>query len=216
MSEARRTCTLNQTAFDVVSEESAYWIGFLMADGCVHHPKNGSPQIILRLNNSDREHLQSFKNFLGSSSKIIPAKDHTVSLTVTSRRIADTLSRYGIIQRKSLNAKVSGLEHDRHFWRGVIDGDGWIHSNPLNKKSGLINLCGSQNLTSQFASYALEIAGGKLPAFERRENLFIVRLYSDRAMRVIKCLYSDCSISLPRKQERADRVIESLATSQAQ
>ncbi|MGI0130939.1 MAG: helix-turn-helix domain-containing protein, partial [Thermoplasmata archaeon] len=38
---ARIRKPLNQLAFAKVTEESAYWAGFLMADGCVHRPKQG-------------------------------------------------------------------------------------------------------------------------------------------------------------------------------
>ena len=35
--------TLNESAFNVMIEESAYWIGFLMADGSIFKEKTGNP-----------------------------------------------------------------------------------------------------------------------------------------------------------------------------
>jgi hypothetical protein len=35
---------------------------------------------------------------------------------------------FGVIPKKRLVAKVIGLEGNRHFWRGVLDRDGWLET----------------------------------------------------------------------------------------
>ena len=40
---APRRYSLNENAFDSATEESAYWIGFLMADGYIVRKKNVAP-----------------------------------------------------------------------------------------------------------------------------------------------------------------------------
>lgn len=70
--EAIRRHTIDETVFDCVTEQSAYWIGFLMADGCVHWNSPRSASIILSLTASDRSHVEKFRTFLKS--------DHPISL----------------------------------------------------------------------------------------------------------------------------------------
>ena len=45
------------------------------------------------------------------------------TIRFTSKRLAGKLIAFGVTHRKSLTAKVIGLEDDKHFWRGVLDGD---------------------------------------------------------------------------------------------
>jgi transposase-like protein len=63
----RRTHTLDESVFDTITEESAYWIGFLMADGCIGSKK---PVVSLCLADEDRHHVERFRSFLKSSHKI--------------------------------------------------------------------------------------------------------------------------------------------------
>ena len=62
ISEAKRKLKIDETVFDIVTDESAYWIGFLMADGYIVETKKCSPTLGITL--IDKEHLYKFKNFL--------------------------------------------------------------------------------------------------------------------------------------------------------
>jgi hypothetical protein len=54
---------LNHEAFDIVTNDAAYWIGFLFADGSVIQQQKGAPQVQLRLSEVDRATLRSSANF---------------------------------------------------------------------------------------------------------------------------------------------------------
>lgn len=51
---ARMVYPVWHEAFSVLTPESAYWIGFLMADGCVHDES----KVVLALKNSDKNHIE--------------------------------------------------------------------------------------------------------------------------------------------------------------
>jgi len=57
-----RRYDVNHSFFEVIdTEEKAYWLGFLYADGCVRKTRSGS-QVVLKLSIKDEEHLVMFKN----------------------------------------------------------------------------------------------------------------------------------------------------------
>ena len=130
-----------------------------MADGCIGDTGHGQLKVILELKLSDLAHVEAFKRFLNSGHKItISKKDRTFNakLQIASTRIARKLSDYGIGPRKSFTAEAAPcVALSRHFWRGVIDGDGYmklrVHRKSLIPKFELV---GSESLLAQFLSFA--------------------------------------------------------------
>jgi len=66
--------TMDETVFDAITEQSAYWIGNLMADGNIYTGKTGNPRIALTLAECDREHLVNLEGFLIAPMKYCPKK----------------------------------------------------------------------------------------------------------------------------------------------
>lgn len=197
----KRKYPIDESAFETVAEESAYWAGFLMADGCVH-----SSNVSLTLQHRDLSHIEKFRDFLKSSHKIStisvksPSSDKfypQATYTFSSAKIVNSLKIFGITPRKSLTAKVKGLENNRHFWRGVIDGDGSLG---LDKRgnTAYISLVGSQYLMKQFLSFVKSIVDTKAKV-NQHHSIFAVGLACQKAFDVISVLYNDCNIYLDRK-----------------
>ena len=214
-SEAHRSRSFDETAFDVVTEESAYWIGFLMADGSINDHGKGDKVISLALKDSDIGHLEKFRAFLKSDHSIclydqtLRGKDGAVlrraTINITSHRLADALASYGVVPRKSKTAKVVGLEWNRDFWRGAIDGDGSLY---LRKQSPMISLAGSHNLMSQFRDFVKRHCPECNASLAQGKTICSFATSSRYAQRLIEVLYRDCIVALDRKREIARRFIE--------
>lgn len=201
----KRKYKINEDVFKEVNEASAYWIGFLMADGCV--TQTGTVKIAL--NSKDRNHLEKFKNFLQSEHPIkqitvTPFKDKTrvfehSSFSANSKKIVKDLNSFGVVPAKSLTAKAIKLEMDRHFWRGVIDGDGSVL---ISKRGDVsISLIGSHEIVSQFARFTKTIIHSKAKINTRFNNAYIT-FSSRNAYKIISYLYKDCSVYLDRKFQK--------------
>ena len=150
-SNSRRTNQIKEDVFDTITEESAYWIGFILADGNVYHPPKRSKQLNIGLAEKDWEHLEKFKKFVGSDKQLYYNKGG-VFLSIYSNRIVEKLAEYGIVPRKSKIAKVPDtLKDNRHFWRGMIDGDGWVNHS-------LLGLCGTFDVILCFKEFINSIS----------------------------------------------------------
>lgn len=209
----RRRCALNEAAFDVVTDEAAYWIGFLMADGSIHINKVGQPTIKLTLARRDEAHLCAFREFLSSTHKIShtsPDKagyaggDGQVQFAVASTRLVEALARFGVGPRKSLSAKVIDLDGNPHFWRGAVDGDGWVG---IVEGRPIISLCGSHDMTSQFAAFVRERSPGCIAQIQPRSAIWSFTTTGRHAVDVLRALYSSPVVSLSRKRTEADAAL---------
>jgi hypothetical protein len=143
----RRGLQINDTYFDVIdSEEKAYLLGFLVADGCCRLEKRGNSYAKrIAFNNTidDREAIEALhKNICPTSSLLIKyytfqrRKKPQYTLQWTSEYMYDMLStKYNIRSHKTLDKEFLIPEDSipdelwRHFIRGFFDGDGHIGHN---------------------------------------------------------------------------------------
>jgi transposase-like protein len=200
----------NHNAFSKLSPTVAYWIGFIMADGHVSHEKN-----LLALVSKDVEHLEDFMCFLDCThGKLYKNGDNGVKkAAVTSSQIISDLAQYGIMPAKTYTAEaLNGIEWSPSFWLGMLDGDGTI---TIHKKTGCPELCmiGTKKIVQQFSLFVGHhiFNDEHYPAIglehKGRGNdvLWRTRVSGMIAQKVIRILYSENTIYLPRKRIKAEQ-----------
>lgn len=114
------------------TEEKAYWLGFLAADGCI-----SGNYIIIALQYKDREHLVKFQNFVQATS--VKIQDYYKADTKGNQRqysrfafackeMAEDLKKHGIVENKSLILQHPNIptEFEMDWIRGYFDGDGGL------------------------------------------------------------------------------------------
>lgn len=194
-SDAKRTNQIKEDIFDTITEESAYWIGFILADGNVYHPKKRSKQLNIGLAERDWEHLEKFKKFIGSNKKLY-YNNGGVFISFYSNRIVEKLAEYGIVPRKSKIAKVpESLKNNRHFWRGLVDGDGWVNHN-------LLGLCGTFDVVSCFKEFVYSVSNvvPRVNPQQRTECCWEITYSAVYVRSILDVLYVDSCIFLDRKK----------------
>jgi hypothetical protein len=133
-SEAKRRKRWRYDAFGHQDRDTAYWVGFVQADGSLQVPKTkSSPMLTLVIN--DKEHLEAFCDWLGlSQDEVRPLRRPSSSavawgISVTHPDLADQLGAWGIVPRKSWSWSGGFNVPDEvlsDFLRGWFDGDGWV------------------------------------------------------------------------------------------
>ncbi|MBU1173421.1 MAG: hypothetical protein KKD44_27955 [Proteobacteria bacterium] len=194
--------------FSEYTKESAYWAGFIMADGnvCYTSPKY---YVQIGLSEKDKDHLQKFSNAINFAGPIYDyKKGKASSISVRGKWfVNDLLNKYGITERKSLTTKYPEQlpkELHSHFIRGYFDGDGSVPK----KHSATISFIGSQSMmrsirTILHDTLKLKIRGhhSKAPLQSYKNSSVKQFVYSgDNARKIIEWLYKDSNI-----ESRLDR-----------
>lgn len=219
-SACQRVYAVNESAFDAPSEARSYWIGFLMGDGNVTIRKT-TAVTSLSLGATDQNHLFKFRQFLGSNHPISVRplrrtdgyKDgESARIDIASAPLARSLAAFGVVPRKSLTTAVIGLEHDRHFWRGVVDADGSVFiSEEKHPKRGrprrrpIIVVAGAEILMKQFSLFCATVTD-RIATVRRHSSIWTVRYSGRHAIDVVKALYGNCSVALDRKMAVATAI----------
>ena len=218
ISEGVRRLSIDEKAFSQINENSAYWVGFLMADGCIG--KNGT-RISLRLASKDKKHIYKFRKFLNGGQqvrKILPAKCFKNSMStgsyvyeVSSKNLCNDLARFGVLPRKSFTAEVIGLEYNRDFWRGCIDGDGSIgFVKSKTAKSGILPVicfCGGIQIVSQFRKFCTTICPEISAKINKHKNIYTINIGGKRAKTIVRILYKNSNTFLDRKYSKAMKMM---------
>lgn len=122
------------------SEEKAYWLGFLMADGWISkNKKSGAGVVGIELQYRDINHLKKLNHALQGNYKISDRwrpcllsdsdkKYHQCLLRVFSIVMYNSLIDKGFTNNKTFDACFPKIpeEFQRHFIRGYFDGNGTI------------------------------------------------------------------------------------------
>lgn len=131
---------INETYFDQIdSEQKAYWLGFMMADGSVYNTS-----VCLKLAYKDIEHIKKFKQALKSKHKVGIGYDGPhkyAALRFKSKYMTKMLQKYNIVNNKSGKEILPNITQDliKHYIRGYIDGDGWLLDRVADRKTFRLN-----------------------------------------------------------------------------
>jgi intein-encoded DNA endonuclease-like protein len=198
--------TTNQNVFNKIdSEEKAYWLGFLYADGTVRS-REGDNQIELSLQESDYNHLEKFRKFIENNNKIAyRKKQKAYRYCVRSKQIKQDLIKLGCTPKKSLTLIFPTKEqvpdqYLRHFVRGYTDGDGSLcvtkgkmHYELLGTENFLIGL---QERTNDLFNATIHI---NHPGSEVKR---IVLGAAKQVKDICDWLYKDSNVYLDRKYQK--------------
>ena len=115
---------VNERIFKKWTNEMAYMLGLLYADGCMRKDKAS-----FSLSLKERDFLDKIRNILQSTHSITKSKVQELHhLVIGSTKMAKDLLRLGFIPRKSLKIRFPSIPdpYVPHFIRGYFDGDGFI------------------------------------------------------------------------------------------
>ena len=202
----------DNTVFDVIdTEEKAYWLGFLFADGYVS-PRNNSVEFGLK--GSDCEHLSKFNTFVKNRNDIAigVAKCNGKEFSrcrclLTDKHFHDNLISLGCVPVKSKILKFPDLNIFKkdglinHFLRGFFDGNGCIYFTKTGKVC--INLVTTTEFANSIVEYYPNIFGVRTKDYRHpNNNIVSMSAHCSKAFKFLDLIYENSTISLKRKYEK--------------
>lgn len=204
-----RKSHVNDHIFDNIdTEEKAYWLGFLYADGNVKY-SHTSWRIELTLQEQDLNHVQKFAKFVSCEKEPkYRANTKAYRMSFSSRRMAEELIKKGCIPNKSLVLKFPTYDivpHKLmpHFIRGYFDGDGCISLHDLvHSVRRYVSLLG----TKEFLEGLVKETGikGAIIKKEKRttSNTYTLTWHKKEGDMMLDYMYKEASVYLQRKYNK--------------
>lgn len=227
----KRKFKLNELFFDKIdTEEKAYFLGFLYADGCNLVHRN---RITLKLHEKDYEILKrlndliyeenTIKTVINDTKKInhfikgkpVRFTGNSIFLIINSKYLSKRLNEIGMTPKKSLTLTFP-FQLDKslysHFIRGYFDGDGSLMK-MKNKGVGFrIKIASSENFCKSLKQIiekelGIKINGSFVP--NRMSTVTTTGIYATKLLS--DWLYKDSTIYMKRKRDLYEELIDRTA-----
>lgn len=191
--------------FEVIdSEDKAYWLGFLMADGY----NSGN---LIRVDIQDEGHLEKLRDRVYINCDMpIRKKKNTANgkdifyLTIQDKKLLSDVERLGLVKKKSMIVSYPNIDskYDRFFIKGIFDGDGCLtYSMDGNYRRYTFSIVGSYDLMK-----TLQLMLSKNDVnikFRKMKSIYAVYLRGNRQIiRILDWLYNETTTHLDRKYEK--------------
>ena len=194
---------------DFTKEEDSYFYGLLLTDGHIDSIGNG---LGISLKESDLYMLEKLREYIGCDNKICKqTRDEHIwyTFSIKSLTIKERLTAQNFTARKSKKEKLPNFDwvNNRHFWRGVVDGDGSVF---FTNNSPKLSLCGSTEMLEGFNRFCQVNCFTKPRKLDntKSEDFFTMCYSGEEAMRIMKLLYDDSIVFLTRKKNRVEQYKE--------
>lgn len=219
----------NENIFDVIdTEEKAYWLGFIFADGYIDSSpllptKKSRYTFEVSLKGNDIEHLDKFNNFMEHNKNNVKLGEIRYNNKIVTRcrwgivnkHLWERLNELGCIPNKSTILSFPSKTVFKNnsliisFIRGYFDGDGCLsyiktnHSETPNY-SVVCSFLGTFEFLSKIKEILedYQIYSGSIKQ-DNRSNVYELKFSQNNSRKLLKLLYENSTIYLDRKYKRA-------------
>lgn len=205
------------TNINLKNPDYAYLFGFIQSDGHLYNTARDRGRLSIEVNKKDEDILWVFKSLIPFNSSITERVRQTnfssnhisVIWRVYDKRFRDYLESWGLPSGcKSELIKLPSCSFSKaDYFRGLIDGDGSLGL--TSKGFPFLSLVTS---SSHIAVEYIELINritGKVKTSNRntRDSVYNIAVYKEDAQSLVRHLYYDGCLALPRKLIKASEVL---------
>lgn len=217
-SEAARKYSCNSDFFETIdTEEKAYWLGFMYADGYVSSAgvyNHGTVGISLNL--CDYEHLEKFKKSMNATYPIKTYKSKNsynssceyCRLLIHNQKLYNDAIKQGIVEHKTnilTQPKITNENLVKDFIRGYFDGDGCVSKN-TKRNTYAIKILGTEDILNYIKEFIHKNNIAQIKRYYKRKNSQTVSSLefagNNQTKRFLDIIYNKSTIYLDRKYKR--------------
>lgn len=224
--------TCDDNFFKIIdTEEKAYWLGFLYADGFINNKrKHSNYKVGITLTENDKNHLEKFKKaiqYTGEIKTYSPSKSKSAyegtknycRILIASPIMAEDLMSKGCCLNKTdilyyPDENIIPKKLEKHFVRGLIDGDGSVIITNLSKTDAYKNFEFSFTGTKEVCMGILKFLEKENLTLQKRHkekdnNNYSISIGGNRqVLKIFSTLYDGASVYLDRKYEKYLKMLE--------
>ena len=211
---------LKEDYFEEINDEyKAYFLGLLIADGCIYSKNSRQDLVSLCLQDKDKYMIEKFKTEISSNKNITSDKRGTSSIQILSNKMVEDLKKYGLSDNKSLHSVFPNnlsVNLYPHLIRGILDGDGSVsfYARPDRKAhTKAIRFCqgNKQFLTCLVNHLSIHLDIPPATIYQEKETLWSVAYRNIKSLyKLYHYLYDDANIYLKRKKELCDKILNEI------
>ena len=201
---------INENFFEKIdNEQKAYWLGFLLADGCVSQRNDKCMLLQLSLANKDIDHINKFQKDLQSSYPLrYKKKVNMTYVHYCNTKICQDLIKLGCLPKKTFLVEFPKIDSSLYFdlIRGYFDGDGCIHISKALTKSGkpkrhCWSICGTRKFLEKVHLILLENDIDS-NIYKKGNISYLVVVKINQLPKLYNILYNNCTIKMDRKYNK--------------
>lgn len=210
----------NYDYFSVIdTEDKAYWLGFIYADGNVNKAKN---TLTINLQAGDKDHLAKLNKCLDGNYAVKVTEDKrgdktywNARLSVYSTKLVSDLIDKGVVPNKTFVITFPIIRDDliHHFIRGYFDGDGTVcerkhKKNPSDLACSFV--CGNQEFLDSVRAILFENDIKSYIVHDKGNKVYLSLAGLQNTDNFLKYIYKDATIYLDRKFEKTKQLYQYL------
>ena len=208
----------NENYFEKIdTEDKAYFLGLIFADGSVvYNPNRYRYQLSLKLHPKDKHILISLiKHIEGEMNVWEDSKRNICQISLSGKKIINDLIKLGVTPNKTFTLNYPKINEnlEKHFLRGYFDGDGCIRVKK-DKRDGtklgdLRIVSGSIEMLNTINERMNKLFGtniNKLYGPKNKEYRYIGWASMNDIENIYEGFYSDSDLFLIRKKHIFDEV----------
>ncbi len=221
----KRKYKVNESFFEKIdTQEKAYILGFIYADGCISSDHN---HLSITISKRDIEILKFIKKNIRFNGKIEfpPHIQYSgryknckpeCKLRINRGKMGKDLIKLGCIPAKSLILKFPTFDQVpenliHHFVRGYFDGDGGVSVSSRNKNTQLNSyIVGTKDFLEKISEIFYKYSGVKVN-IRKSSSIYIFAISGNKLCRLLyNYIYKDSCFSMKRKRYIFDKVFKLL------